>query len=110
MEQILTADGKAALVLPQIHSNGTQPGPLAQEYLAAWRAVQNVQKALEGCAPHGRDYYPADGGEVCGPSFEAARRQHEARVHKLCEVGAELWSLAHYCTNKANEKKARDAR
>lgn len=89
MKTIKTRDGKE-LVVPVVHLNGTDKGDLLRHLDQTYRAITDVFRALEGAAPHGRDYYPQ------GPeAFEVARAQHEARAKKLIEVMDEIALLAH---------------
>jgi hypothetical protein len=70
---------------PTIHLNGSSPDSLIEENLAALRALQAAVEALQAASPNGRDYY------VSGPeAYPQARKEHEARLHRLAETMREL--------------------
>ena len=74
-----------ALCVPTIHLNGSDPAQLTDSLVEAYRALTEACRALNACAPHGRDYYP-QGPRVTGK----ACAQHMARGQKLCDVMDEL--------------------
>lgn len=79
-----------ALTAPVVHLNGTSGEELADGYDAAQVALAAAVRALEAASPNARDYYVhADPG-----AFEAARREHEDRLQRLCSVRDELALLA----------------
>lgn len=76
------------MTLPTIHLNGTSRAALVDAHYAALVGVQHAIEALADAAPNARDYY------VQGPdAYPAARREHEARMHKLADVAHELSAL-----------------
>ena len=73
------------MMIPTVHLNGTSQQALVDGYLDALSGVRAAIEYLQQSAPNARDYY------VQGPdAFGAARREHEARMHKLADVAHEL--------------------
>lgn len=73
------------VVIPRIHLNGTSAQDLLDEMFEAKHALDQAIEALQRATPNARDYY------VIGPNAVAeAREGHEARMHKLSDVAAEL--------------------
>lgn len=76
------------LTTPTIHLNGTSAEALTDDYSAAYRAVCAAIESLQAASPNARDYY------VQGPgAFAKARREHEARLHKLADVAGDLMAI-----------------
>lgn len=74
--------------LPLVHLNGSSRDSLRVQYENAARAVNDALRALDDSAPNARDYYP-----LSPAAYEAARREHAARVDKVRSVHEELLSL-----------------
>jgi len=73
---------------PIVNLNGTSGAELAEQCKAAWAALQDALQALQGMAPHGRDY------QTAGPtSYNIARAQHEDRVRRLESVKEEIMEV-----------------
>jgi len=75
--------------MPRVHLNGTSKDELLRQQLAAISALRVAVEGLAQAAPNARDYY------VIGPTaFEAARKQHETRMHRLADNIRELTAIA----------------
>ncbi len=75
---------------PTVHLNGTSEERLLDGYTHAMSALLNAIKAMEDCAPNGRDYYVNDG------DISAAAAEHAARVASLVAVRCDLNELAEH--------------
>lgn len=79
------------MILPTIHSNGSDKRDLFDGYIAAILAVESAIDATSRAAPHGRDYY------VQGPdALRQATAEHQRRVQQLNAVCLELVKLAEH--------------
>lgn len=76
------------MMVPTIHLNGTSREHLSGQARRAAQAVIDAIDAICDAAPNGRDYYVQ--GDA---AFEAARREHLARIERLESVKAELVAL-----------------
>ena len=76
------------MTMPCIHLNGTSATELTAQLTAAYRACNAAIEALQEAAPNARDYY------VISPeAYPAARREHEARMHRLADIQHELLAI-----------------
>lgn len=81
-------------VLPIIHSNGTSPARLLEDYCAARMAVGNALSYLANSVEfHQRDYYLAEG------SWSRAVVQHQERLDKLRQINDELTDIIDHVSN-----------
>ena len=83
-------------IKPTIHINGTSAEELLKNLRAAYNAILNAQAALQGTAPHGRDYYVQSGDAIA-----VAISQHVSRVTRLESVRKEIEELAIHVSNHA---------
>ncbi len=72
------------MTYPTVHLNGTSRNSLVDQYQNAANAVRTAIDTVAQNGPHGRDYYVVDG------AFEAARKEHQARLDKLRSVLHEI--------------------
>ena len=79
------------MTTPTIHTNGTSPDRLADQYGTAKIAVLRAIEALHAASPHGRDYYPTPG------AYQRAAAEHAARCAALNAVAQDLSSLEEHC-------------
>ena len=75
--------GPRGPAVPTVHLNGTSRAELLREYENAIRGVRDAIAAVEGAAPHGRDYY-------LNGTLTQAQREHASRVARLVTVQREL--------------------
>lgn len=87
------------LTLPTIHTNGSAPATLAEDYREARAKVGAAIQALAPTAPHGRDYYPQGGG-----AFSRATAEHLLRLSALETVECELETLALAVATQCDER------
>lgn len=81
-------NGLPEVSFPTVHLNGTSRAELEDQIREAHGAVSNAIEKLQDAAPNARDYY------VNGPdAYPKARREHEARMHKLADVAHELLAI-----------------
>lgn len=80
--------GETKVMVPTIHLNGSSSETLKRDLKTAIDAMYAAQGALTVCAPNARDYYPQ--GNF---AYEAARREHTARVEKVAMVLLELGAV-----------------
>lgn len=73
------------MMLPTIHSNGTSPKSLLEDYMKASASLRQAIHDLEEAGPNGRDYYPQGPG-----AFTVAQEEHENRLERLESVRREL--------------------
>ena len=73
---------------PTLNLNGTTGAELAEQCRAAWVALQAALEALQGMAPHGRDYQTAG-----ADSYKVAREQYIDRVRRLESVKDEIMDI-----------------
>jgi hypothetical protein len=85
--------------VPTIHLNGSDADVLYKQARTADRALRTALEALYAMGPNGRDYYPQGDG-----AFEAACKEHNARIDRVIAVQEEIIVLA------ANVLEQRDAR
>jgi hypothetical protein len=83
-------EAQAPIMIPTTHLNGTGSQALMGELEVAYGAIQGAQKALQDVTVHGRDYYVQPGGM---DAYRQARREMDARLDKLREVGEELLTM-----------------
>ena len=76
------------MLYPTIHINGTSADVLLSQMSAAAAALTKGLRALEAAAPHARDYY-VQGSDA----YQAATREHGARVAKVAQVIADLEAI-----------------
>jgi hypothetical protein len=81
-------------LLPTIHLNATGRPELVSQLVKAYTQLDLALEKMAQAAPHGRDYYPQDKGEILGPTFLAAAEAHRVRMHKVKEVRDEIEQLA----------------
>jgi hypothetical protein len=91
------------LTVPTVHLNGTGREGLRRQYQAAYLALAPAIEALRQATPHGRDYYPQDGGQINGPAYQAARAEHVERLHRLEAVQEELLRLYRTVTGRPSD-------
>lgn len=75
-------------MIPRVHMNGTSRNELIEQHMAALRAVQAAQVALQNACPNGRDYYVID-----NTATQRAMAEHMARLGKLTDVHKELETI-----------------
>lgn len=85
-----------SLTLPTVHLNGTGRAGLTKLNSDAALAVQAAIEAVSAAAPHGRDYYPQDRGNILGPTYKKARTEHEARLAKLKSVLDDFYAIGRH--------------
>jgi hypothetical protein len=85
---------------PTVHLNGTGGEALRRQYQASYLTLAPAIAALQQTAPHGRDYYPQDGGRINGPVYQAARAEHAERLSRLEAVQQELLNLYRAVTRR----------
>ncbi len=73
---------------PTVHLNGSAFIDLMGTNLTALRALRIAVTALQSAAPNGRDYYVQG-----NTAYEAARKQHEVRLHRLADNIRELQEI-----------------
>ena len=73
------------VLCPSVHLNGSGFDLLWNANRTAFDKVQDALDALRAASPHGRDFYVQGVG-----AFDAAARQHIARVRTLKTVEQEL--------------------
>jgi hypothetical protein len=78
---------------PTVHLNGSGREALRRQYQAAYLTLGPAIEALRQATPHGRDYYPQDGGRINGPAYQAARAEHAERLNRLETVQQELITI-----------------
>ena len=83
------------MTTPTIHTNGSSPERLAEQYGAAKIAVLRAIEALYAAEPHGRDYYLVPG------AYQRAAAEHAARCAALNAVARDLSSLEEHCYDHA---------
>jgi hypothetical protein len=74
---------------PYLSNNGSSANSLILARIAARSAILNAIKALQECAPHGRDYQTAHPA-----AFAAARRQYEEQYAALAKVADAVYQEA----------------
>jgi hypothetical protein len=84
---------------PIVNLNGTSGAELAEQCKAAWAALQDALQALQGMAPHGRDY------QTAGPAtYSVALAQHEDHVRKLESVKAEIMEVYDFIEKQNHDR------
>lgn len=74
-------------IFPTVHLNGTDRKMLADDYLLAWRHLNDAITAFNAIEFHQRDYYVQPDGawqQATTERSEAAHKLHE--VHKYIET------------------------
>lgn len=89
---------------PVIHSNGTDARTLLADYLVAEIAAENLIRALQGCAPNGRDYYP-----ISQSAATKAMNEHIARLKKAEDILRELWAIGMSVSEQISEQAKENA-
>ena len=69
------------MILPTIHSNGSDAATLRQQYLNAGMAVSNAVCEVKAVDFNARDYYPQG-----DDAYRQASRERDAMLAKLDEV------------------------
>ncbi len=75
--------------VPTIHLNGSDADVLYKQARDADHFIRVALQALYDMAPNARDYYPQGDG-----AFEAARKEHMARIDALIAVQEDIVKLA----------------
>jgi hypothetical protein len=70
---------------PLVNLNGTSADALLADRRKVWNAIRDTMKALQECAPHGRDYQTAPRG-----AYEAARERYSAQFAVLDKLSNEI--------------------
>lgn len=73
---------------PTIHLNGTSRAELMEQFQNAHNALYQAMRALEDCAPNGRDYYPQGDS-----ALSVAVAEHVARILAVKSVDADICAL-----------------
>jgi hypothetical protein len=63
------------MTVPTVHLNGTGREGLRRKYRTAYLTLTPAIEALRQTTPHGRDYYPQDGGTTNGPRISSGSRR-----------------------------------
>lgn len=79
-------------VLPTIHSNGSNPESLRNDYTAARNAVEEAIRAIGRVDLNARDYYPQGNG-----AYKKAQEQMVDQLQHLSTVRDELSKLEMHC-------------
>lgn len=90
--------------LPVIHSNGTDARTLRDDYLLAEIAAENLIRALQRCAPNGRDYYP-----ISQSAATKAMNEHIDRLKKAEDILRELWAIGMSVSEQISEQAKENA-
>ena len=85
------SEANSRITPPRVHMNGTAKSTLIADFTGAMAAIRAARKAVELAAPHARDYYVRDDGNL---AFRVAQRQHAARYKALDDMHAEFEALA----------------
>lgn len=81
-------------LLPTIHLNGTGRREIVSQLVQAYTQLDLAMEKMAQAAPHGRDYYPQDKGEILSTSYLAASEAHRLRMRKVRDVRDEIEQLA----------------
>jgi hypothetical protein len=89
---------------PTVHVNGTDAQTLFDNYYNALRKVKDAIKALNECAPNGRDYYlqrhmPENLGDPIGEAID----EHRQRLVALGNIERELQALAEHVQSEGEK-------
>jgi hypothetical protein len=90
---------------PTIHLNGSGAENLLNQYHDCWEALDTAVKVLCRSRPHGRDYYPQDNGGILGPTYMAARNEHENKIQQLESMLKDFAKLAQHVQRFQDHKK-----
>ena len=89
-------------IAPLVHMNGTSAKDLLEQFVDACHALREAIAAVNETAPNQRDFYT-----LPETAWAQARAEHEARLHRLHSVLAELDGIAE---NVADQQAARENR
>ena len=70
---------------PRIHLNGTSPDDLLDPLHKAICALEQAERYLNECAPHGRDYYT-----ISSTAIDTAFNDHLRRLNRIKDTRGEL--------------------
>lgn len=88
---------------PTIHSNGSDPFVMLEQWSDVIAAADELKRALHAAAPNARDYYPQ------GPeAIHAAQREHRLLVMSLGHLIREASQMGDYLSLTIDEREARD--
>ena len=89
------------VMIPTVHTGGSDKERLFEEVMAAYEAVRLAQEAMRHVTPNGRDYH------VQGPDATIkALDQHQERQRKLAEVFEDLAAIALGIRDQIDEQNA----
>jgi hypothetical protein len=91
------------MIMPKIHSNGSDPLKLIEGYTEAIEAVRNAIDKLEACFPHARDYY-INNYVNNASATKIAMEEHLARIQKLIGIWSELKALVENVQDQVNAR------
>ena len=80
------------MLKPTIHLNGSSAKSLREEYLNAYRALNDAIDAMQKIDVNGRDYYLQGLGAAT-----TARNEHHERIKSVAKVKDEMMELYEHC-------------
>lgn len=79
------------MTYPEINLNGSEGADLAEQYLAAYFAVETAKTAMAGIV-HGRDYQT-----LPASAYTAAVEEMRHRITTLHDIATDMHLLAAHC-------------
>lgn len=80
------------MILPTIHTNGSSPKSLREEYVAAYHAADTALDVAGKIDFNGRDYYPQGDN-----AFHEAKVEHHKHLQAMRDAREYFMAIAMHC-------------